>query len=302
MDNQTSALVRVLPEAEILRIASRLPIQSSCRLNWPGVEVHRYRSQQRAALSPEYCLPQLTVFIPHLEQPAAGEVIAGGKRMTTRLENGRVSIAPPMLSIRSRYEGPPHEITVIFIDPLIIAEVAAAEAGIRNVEIVPQYNVVDPLIAQIGAALDAELASPNPSPRVYAGSLAVALTAHILAHYTNPEARQARAVSLNGAQLRRSVEFIHENLHEKLTLGKLASVANMSKYHFAKSFRQAMGIAPHQYLTGIRIAKARELLSLGKLSIDEIASQVGYPDRSYFTAQFLKIVGIPPGRYRRQSH
>ena len=298
--NNNSPLVRVLPEHEIIRIASTLPIRSSCTLNWPGVEVHHYRTHQRRLQSPEYTLPQLTIFIPHLSKPARGEVFVGGKRMTARLEDGRISIAPAGVTIKSRFEGPRHETTVIFIDPLIVAEVAAAEAGVQTVDIIPQYNVRDPLIVEIGAALDAELASPNPSHRVYAGSLAVALTAHILSRYANSESVRSRAGSLTSVQLRRTIEFMHHNLQQQLTLSKLAGVANMSKYHFAKSFRQTMGIAPHRYLTGLRIAKARELLSAGDMSIKEIASNVGYTDRSYFTAQFVKIVGTSPARYRRE--
>jgi AraC family transcriptional regulator len=291
-----------MPEHEILKIASTLPIRSSCRLNWPGVEVHRYKwTQRRKHQTPEYSMPQLTVFIPHLAKPAKSEVFLDGKWVTARLENGRVSIAPPGLSIISRFEGDAHETTVIFIDPLIVAEVAAAEAGVASLEIVGQFNIRDPLIVEIGAALDAELASPNPSPRIYAGSLAIALTAHILSRYANPASLRPRGANLSSVHLRRSVEFMHDNLHQNLTLGDLAGVANMSKYHFAKSFRRAMGIAPHRYLMGLRIAKARELLDMGNLSIKDIASRVGYTDRSHFTDQFLRIVGTTPARYRREG-
>jgi len=126
--NEDRPIVRVMPEHEILRIASTLPIRSSGRLNWPGVEVHRYRTQQRQHQSPEHSFPRLTVFISHLTKPAKGEVLIAGKRITARLENGRVAIAPPGLPIISRYEGAPCETTVIFIDPLIVAEVTAVLA------------------------------------------------------------------------------------------------------------------------------------------------------------------------------
>jgi len=74
----------------------------------------------------------------------------------------------------------------------------------------------------------------------------------------------------------------------------------MSKYHFAKSFRRATGMAPHRYLMDIRVAKARELLVHSDLSIEEIAYRVGYMDRSHFRGQFLSTVGTTPGRYRRE--
>ena len=97
------------------------------------------------------------------------------------------------------------------------------------------------------------------------------------------------------------MEFMHDNLHENLTLADMAAVANMSRFHFAKSFRRAIGITPHRYLVELRIAKARKLLAVGGLSIEEVAYRVGYADKSHFTAQFHKVVGTTPCRYRHES-
>ena len=290
-----SGLVRVMPEEEILRIASTLPFRSSCFLNWSGLEVHRYRLHR--CKTPEHTYPQLAIFIPHLSKPAKGEVYVAGQRMTGILESGRISIAPPDLPITRCTQAPEHEITVIFLAPFVLAKVAA-EAGVDRVEIVPQYSVCDPLINQIGAELDRELTSRTPSPRVYAESLGVALSAHILCRYG--KAARSRRVSAGSAQIRRSIEFMNDNFRHDLTLAQVASIANMSKYHFAKSFRRAMGIAPHRYLTDLRIAKARELLATSSLPIQEIAYQVGYADVSHFTAQFLRRVGTTPSGHRRQ--
>jgi AraC family transcriptional regulator len=73
----------------------------------------------------------------------------------------------------------------------------------------------------------------------------------------------------------------------------------MSKFHFAKSFREAMGIAPHQYLVKLRIEKARKLLTDPALSLSEVAKRVGYSDIGQFSAQFRKVAGASPKRYRR---
>ena len=99
-------------------------------------------------------------------------------------------------------------------------------------------------------------------------------------------------------QLRRSVQFINENLSRDLTLDDIAAAANMSKFHFAKSFRKVVGMAPHQYMIKRRVEEARKLLTLDSLSIEEIANRVGYSDKGHFAAQFMKIVGVSPHRYR----
>lgn len=283
-------------EEEILTIAQALPYRTSCRLNWSGVEVHRYRLQPHEA--PEHSYPQLAVFLPHTEHPVRVEVLLAGTKVTADVSEGSVSIAPPRVPRSTKTHGC-GEVTAIFLDPVVVAEIAAAQQDLYSFEILPQFAIRDPVIHALGTALDRELMSDCPEPPVYAESLATALAAHILAKYSNKTPARPRGLSLTKNQLRRSIEFIHENLHADVSLNQIASAANMSKYHFAKSFRQAVGIAPHKYLVRLRMERARKLLLSQDLSVEEIAHRVGYADKSHFAAQFVKIVGTTPYRYRR---
>jgi len=221
----------------------------------------------------------------------------GGVTHRAQLTNETVSILPPGLAISSSWDAP-REVTVIFLDPTMVSEIARVETGIENPEVLPQYAIRDPLVRAIGMALDAELASERPTPKIYAESLASALAAHIFARYTNPVFRGAHCAGLNRTQLRKVLDYIHDNLERELSLDELAEVTNLSKYHFAKSFRQAMEIAPHQYIVKLRIEKARKMLAVDSISVEEVASRVGYSDKSHFAAQFVKIVGMSPNRYR----
>jgi AraC family transcriptional regulator len=94
---------------------------------------------------------------------------------------------------------------------------------------------------------------------------------------------------------------MHANIDKTPSLEHLAMVAGMSKFHFAKSFHQTMGIAPHQYLVKLRIEKARALLRDDTVSVPEVASRVGYEDTGQFVYQFRKVIGISPAQYRRQT-
>src|SRR5262249_26359715 len=133
-------------------------------------------------------------------------------------------------------------------------------------------------------------------PSFYAEQLASTLASHIFVTYSGPIYRGAHWM-----KLRRSIEHIHANIDKPLSLDHLAMIAGMSKFHFAKSFRQAMGIPPHQYLVQVRIQKARGLLSDEMMSLPQIASRVGYSDTGQFSAQFLKLIGLSPARYRRHT-
>jgi AraC family transcriptional regulator len=291
-----NAMLKAISEAQIRSIVPVLPYLTSGHLNWSGVEVHRYRLEP--GISREHSFSQLVVFLPHVNEPVKCEIEAESKLFRVHMNNSMVSIVPPGLKAKSRRFGV-YELTAIFLDPLAMAEIARAATGLDFPEVIHQVGIRDPLIRSIGTALDAELAAEHPCPQIYADSLAAALASHIFAKYTKPVSDSIRRLSLNRSQLRRVIEFINDNLDKDLPLSDLAVVANMSKYHFAKSFRRAIGIAPHQYLVKVRIEKARKLLlTEDSASLAEIARSVGYADPTFFSAQFLKIVGMSPSRYR----
>jgi AraC family transcriptional regulator len=293
---RSNPIVRAISEEKIREIVPVMPYRTSCHLNWSGVEVHRYRLGP--GRSGKHSYSQLMIFLPHCDEPTRFESEIDGIQFKVQLDNSMVSIVPPGLRGRARRFGPV-EITAIFLDPLAMTEIARAATGLDFPEVIPQVGLVDPLIRSIGMRLDAEMAAENPCPQVYAESLAAALGAHIFTKYTKPVSAGMQRLGMNRSQVRRVIDFINENLGKTLPLSELAAIANMSKYHFAKSFRQAMGVAPHQYIVKVRIEKARRLLLTDDTaSLAEIARLVGYSNPVFFSAQFLKIVGVSPSRYR----
>jgi AraC family transcriptional regulator len=100
------------------------------------------------------------------------------------------------------------------------------------------------------------------------------------------------------SRLRRVTDYIHSHLDENLTLDKMAELAQMSRYHFGRLFKQSTGLSPHQYLLRQRIAKAKELLADEGLSINEIGHRCGFASRAHFTTAFRKMVRTTPRKYR----
>ena len=300
MKENDGVVVRVLSDETIQSIVSTQPLRTSRQLTWPGVEVHRYRLT--GPPEPAYSLPFIGVFLPHVEEPYRSEMTIGGKVITALMDNTKVSIVPAGLMRKVlRNREAPVEVTAIFLDPLAVTHIARAQTGVDFPEIIPQFGISDPLIRSIGMMLDAELSAERPSPRIYAESLVSALAAQIFAKYTRPVANENYRRCTQSPQLRRSIEFINQNLDKNLSLGDVAAIAHMSKYHFAKSFREAIGIPPHQYLVKMRMEKARKLLKDHTMSLEEVAWGVGYADKGHFANQFLRIVGTTPKRYREAT-
>ena len=106
--------------------------------------------------------------------------------------------------------------------------------------------------------------------------------------------------ALHRGTMKNIANYIHSHLDQDLSLAKLASIAKISLYHFAREFKQAVGAPPHQYVTQCRIEKAKQLLANKDLSITEITQQIGLQSQSHFTNLFRHSVGMTPSAYRSQ--
>lgn len=116
-----------------------------------------------------------------------------------------------------------------------------------------------------------------------------------LAGQKSPERAQRR---LPGLTLGRVLDYLNANLTEPVSLGDLARVAHVSRFHFARLFKQTVGETPHRYIIRRRVERAKELLVEGRLSLSEVASSVGFADQSHLNRQFKRLVGITPKEYR----
>jgi AraC-like DNA-binding protein len=91
-------------------------------------------------------------------------------------------------------------------------------------------------------------------------------------------------------------DYLHAHPAEVITLPDLASVAGMSMYHLARTFKAETGLAPHAYQIQLRVLQAKRLLAAGR-SIAETAAECGFYDQAHLTDQFKRHVGVTPGTY-----
>jgi AraC-like DNA-binding protein len=100
--------------------------------------------------------------------------------------------------------------------------------------------------------------------------------------------------------IRRAKEFIVENQAEDLSLGQVAKAVNTSTFHFCKMFKKATGLNFTEYVSRVRVEKARNLLLNPNLRISEIAYEVGFQSLTHFNRVFKKFTGLSPTEYRGQ--
>jgi AraC family transcriptional regulator len=73
----------------------------------------------------------------------------------------------------------------------------------------------------------------------------------------------------------------------------------LSRFHFARAFKAAVGQSPHQYVSTHRLERAKELLTRGEQPVLDIAIAVNFSSQANFTRAFRQCTGMTPGQYRR---
>ena len=114
--------------------------------------------------------------------------------------------------------------------------------------------------------------------------------------------REERSKGRNQSVIRTALQYMEENFtDDSLTLNRVAGVANVSANHFSALFSQEMGQTFIEYLTQLRMNRAKEQLRCTDMRSGEIALEVGYKDPHYFSFLFKKTQGCTPSEYRNQT-
>lgn len=86
---------------------------------------------------------------------------------------------------------------------------------------------------------------------------------------------------------------------EVRSLQEMAEIAYLSPYHFARIFREVTGISPGEFVSALRLQRAKEMLLTTDLSASEVCFEVGYKSLGTFSTRFAQLVGVPPSQIRR---
>jgi AraC-like DNA-binding protein len=162
----------------------------------------------------------------------------------------------------------------------------------------------DPLLAEIGCAIASELKAQTSAGSLLIESLASSLAARLVQKCTRASTGQSvvalSSEALDRRRLRRVLDYIEANLEGDLTLDLMASIACLSRYHFARAFRQAVGQPPHRYVSARRLDRAKALLMQGDRSLVDIALALSFSDQASFTRAFRQATGQAPGQFRQR--
>jgi AraC family transcriptional regulator len=176
----------------------------------------------------------------------------------------------------------------------------AEEMGGRAPELNGTPLLKDERIRALVAAAEAELANGSPAGRIYTDSIGRALVAalmHSQGVLRSPMRRYRGGLS--PVQLRRVTSFVHENLHEDVSLMQMAEEAKLSPSYFSQMFHQSTGVAPHQFVLRARVERAKELLVKEDARVLDVAIACGFQTQQHFARVFRALCKMSPTQFRQ---
>lgn len=190
------------------------------------------------------------------------------------------------------------ELVSVALGPALVdATAEALGIGEGHRQLAPRLGARDPRMEHVLRGLVAELSAPTPAGRLYADSLATALTARLL--QSSCAGRAPTRQTLSKPQVRRIVDYVEAHLDSDLRLEQLAEVAGISVPHLTSLFRRTMGQSVHGYVMSRRVERARTLLLSGDLSIAEVALESGFAHQSHMARWIRRLLGVTPSALRR---
>jgi AraC family transcriptional regulator len=161
----------------------------------------------------------------------------------------------------------------------------------------------DPFIAEMAYAITSELQRETSVGSMLIETLGSSLAARLVQKHAGTPAGDvsARAIraGLDRRRLTRVLDYIGANLEGDLTLARLASIACLSRFHFSRAFKAAVGRSPHHYVSAKRLELAKQLLEKGDQPLAHIALTLKFSCQANFTRAFRETTGQTPAQYRR---
>jgi AraC family transcriptional regulator len=272
---------------------------ASDRLGWVGVNAACFRGTP----APELNQPALThhMLVLFARPPEEMDLRYEGVRRHVPPPAGSITLVPAGSPVQVRSSGSKDQLHIC-LEPGLVQRVTADAFDLdpARVTLPPLDGLEFPHLRAVMLAVDAELTAGGPGGPLAAESLANLLAVHLIRHILAPRhPERVRDGAMPRGRLRAVIEYIEGHLDASPSLDEMAAIARLSPYHFARQFKRATGVPPHQYVIIRRVERAKQFLQAGSdLSLAEVATHAGFADQSQFSHHFKRLAGVTPRQFR----
>jgi AraC family transcriptional regulator len=290
--------ISVVTDNEVVPLFSGKPVRDSSFSPWKGlvVETHNVGAievpeHQHSSL----CLHMQTSSSVEMQWRCEG--ISG--RRTTRA--GSLILLTAGAKDSLKFDRPSRRLLVSIDESLLTR--AAMELGINDaLAFETKWVFEDTQLRLLLSEIEREMLDNWSMGQLYGDLLGMSLSLALVRNYGHVTIPGTHVKGgLPRACLTRVLSYMNEHGHTNLRLADLADVAETSVFHFARMFHESMGMPPHQYLTQMRIEKAKALLRTPRRNMSQIATATGFANASHFSKAFRRTVGISPTDWKTAS-
>jgi len=190
----------------------------------------------------------------------------------------------------------PASITTVAICPDV-----SLELGVKLDSIPARLGFEDELLRSGMLRFQALLANPSSGQSCYAEAIVELMVFDLARVCRAASASEVAIGALDPQQVQMVVDYIDSHLSGRPRISELAELLNLTRFHFMRSFKLAVGVPPHQFVIARRIERAKELLLESSHSIASVAAETGFGTSIQLARAFRRAIGTTPSEYRRHT-
>jgi AraC family transcriptional regulator len=218
----------------------------------------------------------------------------GRIRYSGYLPANTIQFSRPDEEVRCAGYGSIRFLTVSFTPEFLAEHLDSLFVNPDIVELRDVQTTADIGLARLARAYEAISSRGMSVTQLYFDTIRQAMLDRIVLRHASRPIRRGLSEMLVPAKVRRVIDYIESNLECDLQLAELSAVAGISRSHFARAFRNTVGVAPHAFVLQRRLARAVELLTPRTFSMREVAERCGFADQAHLTRAFKAQFGHPP--------
>ena len=276
------------------------PAATSARRGWVGLEAVHFRATPAFEL--DDIVPTHHTLALFVRPPGQFDLRLEGVTRHIPPSAGSIIVVPAGVSIRARSSGHT-DVLHVYLEPAVVGRVAAEafELDPARVSIPALDGLQHRQLRWALLAVNDELGAEGSGDRLVVESLANVLAVHLIRNACALRPARRADGALSRAKLQTVIEYIGEYLDTDLTVAQMAAVVHLSAYHFARQFKAATGVPPHQYVVARRVERAQQLMRHSDLPLADIAASAGFSDQSKLSTHFKRAVGLTPRQFRKSA-
>jgi AraC family transcriptional regulator len=219
------------------------------------------------------------------------EALHGDRRVTHTMPPGSLWIQPANLAFSFDVVERSHWCGAI-VQPAKLKALLGSESAVE-----PVIGLQDDILGPAMQALCAEVLRGGPSGRRFADGMLTVIGTQLLRLFG--EANSAPKGGITGRQRRLVTDHIDAHLGDAIAVADLAGVVGLSEAHFARAFKQTVGVSPHRFVIERRLERGKRMLADTEDSIASIAVNCGFADQAHFGRSFSQAFGMSPSALRK---